>query len=213
MTRARDEVMFRLYGCDIWEGFEPIEVGECWGWNGDHSKALEYQARTIVDVGVWQGQSTIVFASALRDSGEDGVVVAVDTFLGSPELWTLIDQCPIRRRNGMPNIYWHFMSHIAKAGLQEYVVPMPITSSSAAILLKEVPVAPDLVYLDAAHDYKSALRDCEDYWGLLKDGGTLVGDDYDQEHFPGVVAAVEEFSREAGRQFEVFPPKWVIQKV
>ena len=26
MTQTRDEVMFRLYGRDIWEGFEPLEV-------------------------------------------------------------------------------------------------------------------------------------------------------------------------------------------
>jgi hypothetical protein len=211
MTRLRDEVMLRLYERDIWEGFEPIEVGDCWGWNGDHTEALKIPAQCIVDVGVWLGQSTITFASAMKDRGIDGVVVAVDTFLGSPELWRLFDQSPIGRKNGLPNLYWHFLSHVAKAGLQEYVVPMPQTSACAAITLKQVPLAPDLVYLDAAHDHKSVLRDCEDYWDLLRDGGTLVGDDYISQ-FPGVVTAVAAFSESVNRTFNVVAPKWIMEK-
>ncbi len=211
MTQARDEVMFRLYGRDIWEGFEPLEVENCWGWNGDHSEALKLPMQNVVDVGVWLGQSTIVFASALKDRGINGVVVAVDTFLGSPELWMTFDQTPIGRKHGMPNLYWHFLSHVAKAGLQDYVVPMPQTSSCAAILLKAVPLSPDLVYLDAAHDYKSVLRDCEDYFDLLAPGGHLVGDDY-LDAFPGVVQAVSGFSEQVQRTYNVVCPKWVMQK-
>jgi len=86
-------VMQTLYGENIWEGFALGHASEeVQGWNGNHSAlqrlTSEHGGRVVVDVGVWKGQSTITLANAMKLSGIDGCVVAVDTFLGSPEHWS-----------------------------------------------------------------------------------------------------------------------------
>jgi hypothetical protein len=40
-----------------------------------------------VDVGVWKGQSAVTLARAMARHVPEGAVIAVDTFLGSPEHW------------------------------------------------------------------------------------------------------------------------------
>jgi len=81
-------VMEKLYGRNLWEGFEPTrEPGVVHGWNGRHRilQRLPPEASPpiLIDVGVWKGQSTISLARTLKDAHIDGCVIAVDTFLGS----------------------------------------------------------------------------------------------------------------------------------
>lgn len=49
----------------------------------------------------------------------------------------------------------------------------------------------DMVFIDAGHDYPSALADIKAWWPLVRDGGVLCGHDY-QHRFPGVMRAVAE---------------------
>lgn len=66
----------------------------------------------------------------------------------------------------------------------------------------------DAVFIDAAHDYRSVLGDIKAWWPKIKDGGVMIGHDYDCKptwlnvddgkqndvngHHPGVVRAVVE---------------------
>jgi hypothetical protein len=54
----------------------------------------------------------------------DGVVIAIDTFLGSPEHWQG-DDALFQRHHGYPGLYWTFLSNVHRAGLTDYVVPLP----------------------------------------------------------------------------------------
>jgi predicted O-methyltransferase YrrM len=48
---------------------------------------------------------------------------------------------------------------------------------------------PDIVFIDAGHDYTNARADIEAWWPLVREGGYLCGRDY-QHKFPGVMRAV-----------------------
>lgn len=149
-------VMQTLYGENIWEDFALRPASEeVQGWNGNHSSlqrlTSEHGGKVVVDVGVWKGQSTITLANAMKLSGIDGCVVAVDTFLGSPEHWSRLGGL-FSRRNGRPDLYETFLANVHAAGLTDYVVPLPQTSVTAAAVLRHFGIRPEIVHVDAAHE-------------------------------------------------------------
>ena len=54
-----------------------------------------------------------------------------------------------------------------------------------------------VIYIDANHDYENVLSDLRNSERLLADNGTLIIDDYSEEHWPGVVKAVDEWINES----------------
>ncbi len=215
MSEICQSLMSRIYGDNIWDGFVPSEVpADVQGWNGTHfslSRVLpSKKQQIIVDVGVWKGQSTITLANNLRKNSIDGVVIAVDTFLGSFEHWRQHGRL-FNRKNGVPDLYRTFLSNVERAGLCEYVIPMPQTSSTACKILKSFNVRPTIVHVDAAHEYREALMDIEDYWEILDEEGYLIGDDYHQT-WPGIVRAAGEFSARVCKPLAIEPPKFIIRK-
>ena len=199
MPALQQSVMQKLYGHDIWEGYTPTSAADnVQGWNGDHT-SLQHLAgapgdKIVIDVGVWKGQSTITMARAIKDAGIDGCVIAIDTFLGSAEHWEgEAYERNFTRETGLPNLYRTFLSNVYHAGVQDYVVPMPQTSTTAALILQSRQITASVIHIDAAHEYLEVLRDAEEYWKILTPGGHLIGDDYDHS-WPGVVRAAGEFS-------------------
>lgn len=59
--------------------------------------------------------------------------------------------------------------------------------------IETFPVDTDFVYIDAAHDFYSAIQDIKAWWPLVREGGILAGDDFDDTH-PGVMEAVKQFA-------------------
>ena len=215
MSTLRHDLMKKLYGADVWKGFtaRPVDAA-VQGWNGDHPSLARLAdspgQKIVADVGVWKGQSTINMAKAMQNNGIDGVVIAIDTFLGSPEHWDA-DVKLFTREHGLPDLYLTFMSNVVAAGLTDYVIPLPQTSTTAAQVLKQADIALDIVHVDAAHEYREVLQDAVDYWPLVKNGGYIIGDDY-HITWPGVVRAAGEFSAQVCRPLTVEPPKWILQK-
>jgi predicted O-methyltransferase YrrM len=214
MPQSQSLLMKVLYGVDIWEGFSPVRTTpSAEGWNGNHpslKRLASTAGKTVIDVGVWKGQSTITMAQAMKRARIDGCVIAVDTFLGSAEHWKR-ELNLFTRAHGMPDIFQTFMSNVCKAGVQDYVIPMPQTSVTAALILQQLEIKAAVVHIDAAHEYEEVLRDAEEYWKILEPGGYLIGDDY-HETWPGVVRAAGEFSARQLRPLLIEPPKWILQK-
>jgi hypothetical protein len=50
---------------------------------------------------------------------------------------------------------------------------------------------PDVVFIDALHDYASVAEDIREWWPMVRDGGYLVLHDYNHK-WPGVMRAVAE---------------------
>jgi hypothetical protein len=215
MPALHKDLMNRLYGHDVWADFTPNSTSDTVeGWNGNHpslNRLVETVGpRTVVDVGVWKGQSTITLARAMKRAAIDGCVIAVDTFLGSLEHWNR-EQELFRRHNAMPDIFSAFMSNVYTADVQDYVIPLPQTSVSAAQILTRMGITAALVHIDAAHEYQEVLRDAEEYWNIVEAGGYLMGDDYHRT-WPGVVRAAGEFSASRCLPLTIEPPKWILQK-
>ncbi len=196
----------------IWRGHDPIqnfdtrgEAPDAQGWNSDHryltDVIAEVRPRLVVEVGVWKGASVLTMARALRDLGLDGVVLAVDTWLGSWEHWLSgpnqyginVDQ-DLGFEVGFPRLYAKFVANVRSQGLQDYVVPLPCDSNNAACIVKERGLHCEVMHLDGGHDFEAVDRDLRAWWPLIADGGALIADDYSKDGgWPGVCAAVDGF--------------------
>jgi len=203
----------------LWRGKDPFShhyysVFDIHGWGSDHPWLLdavrELDPKVIVEVGVWKGASTLHMAEEMWRLGIPGVVLAVDTFQGSAEHWLGEHKVPMR--DGKPSLYETFIENVRLMGLEEWIVPLPIDSINAAMVLTGLGVSVDMIHLDAAHDAMSVSMDLQAWWPLLRSGGVLIGDDYDPA-FPGVVMAFDAFAERYGLALEVSAPKVRVRKV
>jgi hypothetical protein len=191
----------------IWRGRDPfagfplgLYQTDLQGWRSDHPflrDAVRFVqgALTVVEIGVWKGGSVITMAQEMKKNKIDGVVIAVDTWLGGWDHWiqdTWLNELAFEF--GYPNLYKKFVNNILSSGLQEYVVPLPLDSINAAHLLRMRNIFCDVIHIDAAHDYRSVSVDLELWWPRLKPGGQLIGDDYHTNgDWPDVRRAFDDF--------------------
>ena len=167
------------------------------GWNGNSNIFSELINKTkpnlIIEVGTWKGQSAINMANCLKSNNISGRIICVDTWLGALEFWDRLKHTPERNlklKNGYPQIYYQFLSNVVHLNLQNYIQPFPTTSSIAAQYFKNNNITANLIYLDGSHEYEDIKSDIKNYLAVLKTGGTLFGDDYN--NFTGVQKAVDE---------------------
>jgi hypothetical protein len=202
------------YGQDPLAGY-PAQPPDLQGWNSGHAYLTEAIERLrpdiVVEVGVWKGASVVTMAERMREIGCPGVVIAVDTFLGSADLWlnpAIMRQ--IQRVHGYPLLYYTFLGNIASLGLQDFVLPLPLDSANAAEVLAARGIRPAVLHIDAGHDYDSVMTDLARWWPLLRPGGVLIADDYDASRavWPTVARAVDDFrARTPHTAFEALPYK------
>lgn len=187
---------------DPYQGFDPSPYPEdLEGWGSDDpifdTVIAHARPRLIVEVGSWKGRSAINMGRICRRLGIDAKIVCVDTWLGMIEAYTERDVRPsfhagLRMKNGWPQIYYQFLANVVRAGLHDVIVPFPQTSELGARVLRHFKLEPDVVYIDASHDYWDVARDLVNYCGLVRSGGIVFGDDF--LAYEGVTRAVREFS-------------------
>ncbi len=218
--RVRQEIVDRLYaGVDPFANFpENLFQVDMQGWNSQHpylSRAIDVaRPKIIVEIGVWKGGSTLFMAEHLRRLELDAVVIAVDTWLGSWDHWiNPALRAQLSFINGYPNFFYKFMNNVKALKLEDYVVPLPLDSLNASETLKFLQIQPDIVHIDAGHDYRAVKSDIETWWPLIKPNGFLIGDDYHREVWPGVCRAFDEFAEAHGAgQVEHFERKCIFRK-
>jgi hypothetical protein len=145
----------------------------------------EINPSVVVEIGSWFGASTRFIAERLP---QDGVVYAIDTFLGSEEHFALGLQELVSR------VRKQFLSNVIHCQLQHRIFPLQMNSEDAVRLLN---VTPQLIYVDGDHSEEGVYRDISSWWEKLATDGTMCGDDYVGAH-PGVHAAVDRFAAEKG---------------
>ncbi len=161
------------------------------GWyiNGPSMEWLirRSNVKIVIEVGSWMGLSTRHLAKTIP---HDGVVYAVDHWMGTPN--------EDNRGFDIPNLYRQFLSNVIHENLTHKIIPIKMSSLEASQTLK---VRPDLVYLDASHDFSSVMLDLILWFPFVKGHGILCGDDYFWAHDPyngggPVQRAVDTFARE-----------------
>jgi predicted O-methyltransferase YrrM len=154
-----------------------------------------FKPKLIIEVGTWKGASLVHMAQLAEQQGLDTQFICIDTWLGSNDSLWLRDKYrkSLMLENGYPTMYRQFIHNIQKKGIADRVFPLPMTSSAAYHLLKQLEIRPDAVYIDAGHEEEEVKIDLEYYYDLLKPNGVLFGDDY-SFYWSGVVAAVNKFA-------------------
>lgn len=206
MGSVRQDVLDRIWrGVDPFVGFpKGLYEVDMQGWGSAHPYIGEIfvsrRPRVIVEVGVWKGATSIAMAAELRRLGIDGVVICVDTWLGSSEHWLEPSFYPyLAAEHGRPSLQTKFTNNVVHHDLGDYVVPLPLDSVNAAAVLGAMNIRPDVIHLDGGHDLRSVTGDLEEWWPLLAEGGLLIGDDYHPDtHWQGVRQAFDAFMAPRG---------------
>lgn len=211
-----DHLIAAIHHGSPYAGFDPDSRPlDVQGWSSESPifdrLIASIRPALILEVGSWKGASAIHMAARLKAHGITSAIVCVDTWLGSENLWRNPEtRASLALRNGYPSIYYTFLANVMKTGHADVIVPLPLTSTSAARLLKALRITADLIYVDAHHDAASVLRDLNDYWSLLSPRGAMFGDDY-APGWPGVVEAVHAFAERSGIEPEIHREKWILR--
>lgn len=115
----------------------------------------------IVEIGSWQGRSTVCLAHGSRQ-GKNIKVYAIDPFTGSSE-------------NQKPGVkvwtYDDFKNNLAKAGVQEMITSVVSTSEAAA---KNWDKPIEFLFIDGAHEHEFVEKDFLLFSPYLINGGIIA---------------------------------------
>lgn len=162
------------------------------GWmNPENQETLKGhltpKTRIVVEVGSWLGLST----RFLAEHAPNATVIAIDHWLGSVE--HLLDK---QSRQRLPGLYDEFVVNCWD--YRNQIVPVRTDSGSGLKLVYAFGLSPDLLYLDASHEYEDVKSDLERILNLFPNS-ILVGDDFD---WTGVERAVRETALARSLAFE-----------
>jgi hypothetical protein len=162
------------------------------------SKYVGEETKVIVELGSWLGKSTRWFLEAAPQA----TVIAIDHWKGSPE----------HKRFGedFRRLLWsRFLQNCWD--YRERLVPIKMRTVAGMKAVAEAGHSPDLVYVDAAHDMKSAQLDIEAALTLWP-RAQITGDDWiwgAGSHYP-VRRAVQAVGRERNMGIEVNGNTWAL---
>ena len=181
------------------------------GWDSSshpvlHDLVDELRPKRIIEVGVWKGASLWWMAKKVNELALDTEIVAVDTWLGSPEFESNPEMAADVGRS-----YDIFLANMFSTQAFRYVTVLRQTSCNAAVILLRKEMKAELIHIDAGHQEWQVFRDLEDYAPLLTPSGAIVGDDYD---WPSVRAGAEKFTQAyQGWSLEDHGSKLVLRRV
>ena len=157
--------------------------------------ANQFEVQSYVEIGVRKGQLAAQMFTNVPSLKE---AYLVDPW--SKEFLDRRDEArtPAKKRIFAPEpqeqtdaIYYGVCRNAAKAALkyQLRISVLRMTSMEAAKVVPDSSL--DMVFIDGFHTYEAVVEDIREWKPKLKDGGILVGDDFNR-HYPGVVKAVQE---------------------
>tara|TARA_R110000868_G_scaffold18657_3_gene81656 strand:+ start:138 stop:2372 length:2235 start_codon:yes stop_codon:yes gene_type:complete len=175
------------------------------GWC-DYKDLYSHIAKTmpdgaeIVEIGSWQGQSIIHLCQRFQDIGNTAVVHCVDTFLGEQNQPAHVEI--VADHGG--SIRHVFEDNTHAAGVSGMITIHQGDSAESAADFADGSL--DFIFIDAAHDYDSVVKDLATWWPKLKPGGIFAGHDYPWHE---VKKAVDEHAAENGYSVAHFGRCWI----
>lgn len=144
------------------------------GWLSDAQGCALFQAAAattgkglIVEIGSWKGRSTVWLASGARLAGAR--LYAIDPHTRSHE-------------DPDANTFGEFRTNLTRAGVDDLVEPLVMTSPEAARTLHG-PV--ELLFVDGDHSYAAVRRDADLWLPRLVDGGVVMFHDVGTAGYSG----------------------------
>ncbi len=126
----------------------------------------------LLEVGTYQGKSTLYLAAAARLAGT--IVVSVDHHRGSPEQqagWPYHDPALVDPAVGRMDTLPSLRRTLALAGVEDVVVVV-VADSATAARLWATPLG--MVFVDGDHSERAARRDFDAWAPWLSPGGSLA---------------------------------------
>ncbi len=163
----------------------------------DEQVARAQDGATFVEIGCWKGRSTAYLAEAIRRSGKQINLYAIDTWKGSWNRPSLLAQ--VKKAGG--DLFPVWRENMRKCGVLGLITPIREPSLQAVAHFQDGSL--DFVFLDGDHSFDNVVAEIREWSKKLKPGGVLAGDDFDQ---PEVAAAVKQ---ELGDGFKVTGKTWL----
>lgn len=139
---------------------------------------------TFVEVGAWKGRSACYMAVEIINSGKNIDFYCVDT-------WEYVETSSEIGKDEFNNLFEIFQENIKP--VSSHIKTIKSLSWDGAKHFEDNSV--DFVFIDAAHDYESVMKDIQAWYPKVKQGGIISGHDYRVGN--GVYEAVNEFFKEA----------------
>jgi predicted O-methyltransferase YrrM len=161
------------------------------------------EKKLFLEIGVFEGRSTCwLLENGLSDKGS---IVCVDPFSGSIEHGGIDFQAVEAR-------FWSNVHEIGKS--EQKVSLLRDTSYNALAHMIGFKYAFDFMYIDGSHAPDAALTDACMAWGLLKQGGVMLFDDYQYPHEPTKVGIDAFLSAFVGQYITILDNyQYAVQKL
>jgi hypothetical protein len=154
-----------------------------------------------VEIGSWMGQSAVYFCQRLQDFGKRDVVLhCVDTFKGEDN--QPVHYATVAAQGG--NIRHVFEDNIIEAQVADMIRIHEGDSAQSAEDFADGSL--DFVFIDAAHDYASVVKDLAAWFPKLKPDGIFAGHDYPWHE---VKRAVDEHASANGYSIKTWGRCWI----
>lgn len=176
-----------------WPDQKPEVPGNSHGWCWPvHRKMFERllnpKTSIILELGTWLGKSTRL----LLNMAPQATVICVDHWLGS-----INHRDNKKLRTMLPTLYETFLVNLWDD--RDRVVPLRSTTVAALEEIHRRQIVPDLIYIDAGHEYQDVHADVSMSLRFFPTS-VICGDDWNWE---GVRQAVTEIAREYEKPFAV----------
>jgi len=127
--------------------------------------ALGQQRNRFLEIGAYEGRSTCWLIARMKGGGD---VYSIDPF------------------PNMPEVEQRFMDNTREAVKGTKVITCHIKSTSYLALSQLIQQKQefDFIYIDGDHDPATTLTDASMAWGLLRQGGVMLFDDYEYPEQP-----------------------------
>lgn len=159
---------------------------------------LSKGAENIIELGSYQGASTIAMASNMK---KDGILIAIDIWLSNPSMRPDPKDC---------TVYEEFLSNIGKFNVDSIIKPIKEKTVDAVKQLSPDFKA-DIIFIDADHAEPAVLIDYQTFFPFLKKDGYIVFHDY--ASFSGVKKVIDNYVIEKTYNYQNLPNMWWGQKL
>lgn len=185
-----------------WPETKPDVAGDLHGWFCDSNKTmlnrlLNTETSLVVEVGSWLGMS----AHYILTHAPKANVICIDHWRGSCEHMNS-DDPEIQRR--IPVLYETFLVNLWE--YRERVIPLRSSSLEGLKLVHQCGLLPDLIYIDASHEYPDVYQDVKTALELFP-ASIICGDDWTWD---GVRTAVTRIAQEQGKTVDADDTAWHI---